>query len=76
MLSAPRLQARACDRRPFDLDVLEVAMGGICGLDVARRLGINARQVHRWRKTGLTVHQADVLAVRAGFHPAEVWPDW
>lgn len=44
---------------------------------VARRLRVHAKQVLRWRDSGwLTDHQADVLATRAGFHPAQVWPDW
>lgn len=44
---------------------------------VARRLGVDERQVLRWRSYGaLTERQADELATRLRYHPAQVWPDW
>lgn len=42
---------------------------------VAELLGVDRRQVYRWRQIGVTVDQADVLAVRAHRHPFEVWPE-
>ena len=33
-------------------------------------------QLQRWRRLGVTVDQADWLAVTTGRHPSEVWPDW
>lgn len=49
------------------------------GLDVsaiALRLGVDRRQVYRWRESGVTVTQADELAVRLGCHPTELWADF
>lgn len=34
------------------------------------------RRLYRLRRTGRSVDQADRWAVRLGFHPAELWPDW
>jgi hypothetical protein len=42
----------------------------------AEALRLHPRQYYRLRRSGLTVEQADELAVAAGFHPAEVWPNW
>jgi hypothetical protein len=42
---------------------------------VADALGRTIQQVYRWRKIGVTADQADELAMRAGFHPFEVWPE-
>jgi transposase-like protein len=44
--------------------------------ELARRLGVTAESVYRWRDRGLTVWAADRAACRAGFHPAIVWPEW
>lgn len=44
--------------------------------ELAELLDISPRTVHRYRKAGLNAIQADRIAVSAGFHPAEVWPDW
>ena len=44
--------------------------------ELAEILDISPRTVHRYRKGGLSAIQADRIAVSAGFHPAEVWPDW
>lgn len=44
--------------------------------DVAACLDVHRRQCERWRRAGVTWAQADVLAVRIGLHPAEVWHDW
>lgn len=43
---------------------------------VARHLGVDDRQVYRWRDYGITPDQADGFAVRLGFHPLELWPDF
>lgn len=67
----------------FPLEPLERALGARHGSPVspsvvllAARLGIGRRHLPRLRRTGLSEAQADVLAVRAGFHPGEVWPEW
>ena len=44
---------------------------------IAERLGVNTEQVHRWRRGGLPVTQADALAVAVGLVPDLVWgPAW
>ena len=65
-----------CQPRPFEVDALERLLPGRCSVEKAATLGIQYRQLHRLRRSGLTVAQADALAVAAGFHPAEVWRDW
>lgn len=44
-------------------------------LDSARLFRVHPRQLYRWREKGLTVDQADELAVLVGVHPSEVWGD-
>lgn len=39
----------------------------------AELLSVHVRQLHRWRHQGVTWAQADELAVRAGYHPGDVW---
>lgn len=43
--------------------------------DLADLLGVHRRTIVRWRREGtrLTVSQADGYAVRAGYHPEELW---
>lgn len=41
-----------------------------------RGLSISGASFNRYTEHGLTPEQADRLACRAGFHPAEVWPEW
>ncbi|HEU5151117.1 MAG TPA: hypothetical protein VFU19_11500 [Iamia sp.] len=36
---------------------------------------MNRRNVHRWRHEGLTVAQADHLAILLGHHPSAIWGD-
>lgn len=43
---------------------------------LARRLGIDRRQIYRWRKAGLTITRAEWLADRLGRHPAELWDNY
>lgn len=57
----------------------EVLGGQLVGASVRRQavlLRTRRRQIYRWRHYGLTWAQADVLAVRCGYHPAEVWEAW
>jgi hypothetical protein len=58
-------------RLPFD--ALERLVSGSCAATTARTLGVNARQVYRWRGQGLPWALADELACRIGLHPAIVW---
>jgi hypothetical protein len=40
------------------------------------RLGVSGSTAKQYRTEGVSGRVADRLAVRAGFHPAEVWPEW
>jgi hypothetical protein len=44
-------------------------------VDIATTLHTDRTNVYRWRKAGLTVATADSLSIRAGMHPALLWPD-
>ena len=45
--------------------------------DLARRIGVDLRVVHRWRKTGrLLMFDADRAAAVLGYHPSELWSEW
>ena len=62
--------------RPFDFQRLE-ARAGLHLSALARALGRHRPQLYRWRAHGLTVDQADGLALRLGLHPVEIWgEDW
>lgn len=52
------------------------AQAGWTDTDLAAALGVSARSVHQYRRRDLSLDVADQLAIRAGWHPAEVWPDW
>lgn len=38
-------------------------------------LGITGTEQQEYRRRGLTDYQADRLAVKAGYHPAVIWPE-
>jgi len=52
-------------------DAMGLSLAAAC-----RALGVSGSTMQDYRHRGLTERVADRLAVRAGFHPAEVWPDW
>jgi hypothetical protein len=45
---------------------------------IANLLGVRRVTVVRWRSenSDLTCWMADEYAIRAGYHPAQIWPDW
>ena len=61
---------------PFSIEPLMVAVGAATAWEAAVQLGVTRRTISRLRSRRLTVAQADFYAVRAGLHPAMVWPDW
>jgi hypothetical protein len=65
-----------CSRGTFRFQDLEHHLGDPTSAVVAIRLGISRRRVFRLRNRGLSPFEADELAVAAGMHPADVWPDW
>lgn len=45
--------------------------------ELAEAAGISGRVWTRWRREGrLPLRSADRAAIRAGFHPAEIWPEF
>jgi hypothetical protein len=46
-------------------------------IKIAVAADVNRQTVRRWINAGgLTSRQADHCAVRLGYHPAELWPEW
>jgi hypothetical protein len=43
---------------------------------VHRITGINRHTLYNYRRYGLTVWQADDIAVNLGVHPSAIWHDW
>lgn len=62
-------------RRPFPIEPL-IDAERLSTKAFAELLGIRRRQLCRWKNVGLTVRQADELAMRLGYHPAEIWAAW
>lgn len=56
------------------LEPLVQRYGNVSAL--ARAIGIDRAQVAHWHGDGLPIESADRVAVLAGFHPAELWPEW
>lgn len=55
---------------------LDALMGGSAKSQAAR-LGVDDRQIYRWRRAGgLTDSAADRCAITLGTHPGLVWPGW
>lgn len=51
--------------------------GDLTGLHLlAEQLGISHRHARRLEQHGLTDIAADRYAIRAGHHPASIWPTW
>ena len=48
---------------------------GVAG-KAAHVLDLAASQIHLWRKEGLPDRAADRIAVRLGYHPVQIWPEW
>lgn len=65
--------ARRCGGELLPFEPLEALLATGCGVLTAQLLGVNRRQVYRWRETGVSWAQADELAIRAGLHPSSVW---
>ena len=63
--------------RPYSISALEDLLGTDDREALAVQLSVSTRTIDRLRAKGaFTETQADVYAVRAGFHPATVWPSW
>ncbi len=64
------------DERRFSLPALLVAAGAESISELARQCSVHVRQMQRYRADGIPECVADRMAVRAGLHPGEVWPEW
>lgn len=42
----------------------------------ARELGISGRTAQQYRREGMSAVVAERMALKAGWHPANIWPDW
>jgi lambda repressor-like predicted transcriptional regulator len=43
---------------------------------VAVTVGVARSTIYKWRRSGLTLFQADRVAIALGVHPSTLWPDW
>lgn len=68
MKPGPKPQRRFCVRAP-------IASIGTHG-DAARAMGVSRSQILRFLADGATPASADRVAIAAGRHPVEVWPDF
>jgi len=62
------------DIRRYPVDRLAAVLGMTEHAALAW-LGITGTEQLEYRRRGLTDYQADRLAVKAGFHPAVIWPE-
>lgn len=60
----------------YPLHELEVLVGWPTAAELASATGASVAAVEKWRLRGLSHEQADRLAVRFGWHPILVWPEW
>lgn len=60
----------------FDIKALMNACGSPTAATFAERAGTNRKWVHNRVLRGLNWIEADELAIRCGFLPWEVWPEW
>lgn len=68
------MSARRGER--FPLEPLEAVLGRPTARQLAERVGVVPCVVQAARRRGLSVRHADEWAIRAGLHPAIVWPAW
>ena len=54
--------------------LLELTGGNMS--ELARKTGVDARQLHRDREDGVTVRRADQMATALQLHAAIIWPEW
>lgn len=58
-------------RLPWPWQLADLSM-----IEVAERTKINRAVLVNWQRRGLSVFQADRLAVACGRHPGAWWPEW
>lgn len=70
------MSAGPARQRRFPVDALRRALASESVTELARTCGVTQRSIHRYIHDGVPEAMTDAMAVRAGFHPAEVWPEW
>ena len=60
----------------FSLRALMECMGFTEVKPFAEAIDLSRKSCYRYFVSGLPMHVADRLAIRCGFHPLEVWPDF
>ena len=64
-------------KRPsFDIKVLMARAGAQTAQTMAERCGLSRKAIHNRVVRGISWAEADRLAVRCGYLPWEVWPEW
>lgn len=43
---------------------------------LAEKIGVTTTVVHKWIERGLPFFKADMVAIKLGYHPVEIWYDW
>jgi len=44
--------------------------------ELAERCGVNRKAIHNRVRRGISWAEADEFAIRCGFFPWEIWPEW
>lgn len=60
----------------FDFENVEKYMDETRTSELSAILGVCAELINRFRKDGLTVDEADKVAMKLGEHPAMIWEEW
>jgi hypothetical protein len=64
------------DAHPYTFDVAAVIKLIGTKTATAETLGVSRVTLDRYIRLGLDPFRADDAAIRAGFHPSAVWPEW
>lgn len=63
-------------QRKFPVKPLAAKVGNGTVLDLSRVLGVKYNSLTHWIQDGIPEYTADRVAVKFGFHPVEIWPEW
>ena len=82
VLTIPSSRQSVLHPFPFD-PVFDLCLAGRSTVEIEDRVGLTAKvldvdrgRVYRWLRSGLSIDQADVIAIMFGLHPCLVWSDW
>lgn len=60
----------------FSWDAVAPWVAGKSDQELGRLFGVHPSVLPRWRRVGLTETRADLVAVKLGFAPETLWPEW